>query len=119
LYVPRSIVWNEEEVQKSYLFGDLKPIRIAIDFGRRICQNRVHISRNQQYIPTRGQTNSMWQKAPRARHQYGRVSVALAAFLRPYGGAALRDSTCDPVTPLWCPILPINTLGFSELRRRV
>ena len=36
----------EEESQKSHLFGDLKPIRIAIDFGRTICQNRVHISRN-------------------------------------------------------------------------
>jgi len=31
------MVWNEEEAQKSHLFGDLKPTKIAIDFGRRIC----------------------------------------------------------------------------------
>jgi len=32
-------VWNEEEAQKSHLFGDLKPTKIVIDFGSRICQN--------------------------------------------------------------------------------
>jgi len=33
------MVLNEEEAQKSLLFGDLKPTKIAIDFERRIYQN--------------------------------------------------------------------------------
>jgi len=40
------MVRNEEEAQKSHLFGDLKPRKIAIDFGRRICQNWLHIFKN-------------------------------------------------------------------------
>ena len=34
----------------------------------------------------------MWQKAPRARHQYGRKNMALAVFPPPYRGAARRIS---------------------------
>ena len=32
VYIPRSMVWNEEEAQKFYLFGDLKPTNVVIDF---------------------------------------------------------------------------------------
>ena len=54
LYVPKFMVWNEEEAQKSHLFDDLKPTKIAIDDGRRICQNQVHISKNEVVQLTRG-----------------------------------------------------------------
>ena len=116
MYVPRSMVWNEEEAQKSHLFSYLKSIRIAIDFGRRIYQNQVHISRNQQHILIGGQTDSVYQKAPRTRRQYGCGNAALTAFSRPYHGVARRNLTCGSVHSPWCPLLPINTLRFSELR---
>ena len=115
LYVPRFIVWNKEEAQKSHLFGDLKYIRIDIAFGRRICQNLVHISRNQQHISTGGQIDSAWQKAPRVRRQYGGGNAALAAFPGSYHGSTHRDLTRDSMHSPWCPLLPINTLGFPEL----
>ena len=60
---------NEEEIQKSHLFCDLKPTHIAIDFGRWFCQNQVPISRNHGLQPTGGQTDSVCQKAPRMWRQ--------------------------------------------------
>ena len=47
LYVSTFMAWNEEEAQKSHLFGDLKPTHIAIDLGGWIYQNQVPISRKQ------------------------------------------------------------------------
>jgi len=49
--------WNEEETQKSHLFGDLKPKKIAIDFGWRICQNGEKKIRNQGVYLMEGHTD--------------------------------------------------------------
>ena len=106
MYVPRYMVWKEEEAQKSHLFGDLKHITIAIDFRRRIYKKRVHISRNQQHILIGGQTNSIWQKTSRVRCQYGRENAARAVFSRPY----LRHARAVPSA---------ITFGLSPYRYRL
>ena len=58
------------------------------------------------------------QAAPRARHQDYRGNASKVAFLRQLHGAARRDLTRGSVHAPWCPLSPINTLKFSELRKK-
>ena len=82
------MVWNEEEAKKSYLFGDLNPLRTTIDFGRRICQNRVHISKNQEVQPTGGQTSKSHQATPDWRRRRA-VGTRLLPHFRNRTGASV------------------------------
>ena len=61
LYVPRFMVWNEEEAQKSHLFDDLKPTNIALTLEAKSvkigCRNQEPVAKtsrrtSQQSTPT-------------------------------------------------------------------
>jgi len=79
------MVWNEEEAQKFNLFGDLKHTKIAIYFGRRICQHWEQKTRNQGVHLIGGHTDN-----------YGSGNAAIVAFSWLLYGVTHQDLTHGP-----------------------
>ena len=92
------MVWKEQEAQKLYLFGDLKPIRIAEDLSKL----GTHIPKPTAYTDK----GKNWQRVAEGvahavpvrlrKGSPGRVSTA-------HHGAAHRDLMRGSVHSLWCP----------------